>query len=56
MNHDEAVAAQAMLSQMSDEPNQFRDPLAAFRDLCQAQQRALDGVDDDTNTPLFWKF
>lgn len=55
MQHDEAVAVQAMLSGMSDEPDQWRDPLAAFRALYQAQERALAG-DDDTNTPMYWRF
>jgi hypothetical protein len=53
MNHDAAIAAQALLSGMSDEPDQFRDPLAALRDLYAAQERALAGDDD---SPMFWKF
>jgi hypothetical protein len=46
-HHDEAIAAQAMLSGLSDEPNAWRDPLSAFRALCAAQERALAGDDDD---------
>lgn len=51
----DAIAAQAMLCGLSDEPDQWRDPLAAFRDLCAAQRDALAG-DDDLDGPLTWKF
>jgi hypothetical protein len=53
MDNNEAIAAQAMLSGLSDEPDQWRDPLAAFRALWAAQERALAGDDDG---PMFWKF
>ncbi len=53
MYNDEAVYAQQMLSGLSDEPDQFRDPLAAFRALWAAQERALAGDDDG---PMYWKF
>jgi hypothetical protein len=54
MHNDEAVYTQQMLSGLSDEPDQFRDPLAAFRALYLAQERALAG--DDEDSPMFWKF
>lgn len=54
MNRDEAATAQAMLAGLSDEPDQWRDPLAAFRALWAAQERALTG--DDEDSPMFWKF
>jgi hypothetical protein len=54
MNEDEATAAQRMLSGLSDEPDQWRDPLAAFRALWAAQERALAG--DDDSGPMTWRF
>lgn len=55
MNHDEAATAQAMLAGLSDEPDQWRDPPAAFRALYLAQERAL-ADDDDGGSPMTWRF
>jgi hypothetical protein len=47
LNNDEAaVAAQAMMNAASGERG-WRDPMAPFRDLIQAQRDALRGDPDD---------
>jgi hypothetical protein len=40
------IAQQQLLCGLSDSPEQWRDPMAPFRDLMAAQRRALDGDDD----------
>jgi hypothetical protein len=49
------IASQQMMMRLSDEPGQFRDPMAPFRDLLKAQRDALAG-DSDDGSPMTWKF